>query len=109
MTNNSWEKDFKAIIENYQWDSGRADEEAQELAKICMKVLSYARQEVWKEAESEVMNGNLRERFEELFPKDEEASEGGDKSKSNRSAAIVLWGFLVAYLRAKAEEEKGTN
>lgn len=32
-----------------------------------------------------------REKFEELFPKDIEASMGIRPSKSNRSAALVLW------------------
>ena len=34
---------------------------------------------------------NLREKFEELFPKDDEAIRGERPSNSNRSAALVLW------------------
>lgn len=34
---------------------------------------------------------NLREEFEELFPKDQEAIDGIRPSKSNRSAGLVLW------------------
>jgi hypothetical protein len=33
----------------------------------------------------------LRDKFEELFPKDKEATLGIRPSKSNRSAALVLW------------------
>ena len=39
----------------------------------------------------EIMREELRSEFETLFPKDEEAIEGIRQSKSNRSAAIVLW------------------
>lgn len=33
----------------------------------------------------------LREEFDDLFPKDQEAIDGIRPSKSNRSAALVLW------------------
>lgn len=43
------------------------------------------------------MDGELREKFEILFPKDEDTSE--HPSKSNRSAALLLWGQLLKEIR----------
>ncbi len=48
----------------------------------------------------------LREEFEELFPKDKEASKGIRPSKSNRSAALVLWSRFEMILRKAASKEK---
>jgi len=47
-----------------------------------------------------------REKFEELFPKDIEASLGIRPSKSNRSAALVLWAdfhYIIKYAVTQTE------
>lgn len=46
----------------------------------------------------------LREEFEELFPKDQEAIDGIRRSKSNRSAAIVLWAKFDLILTKACKE-----
>ena len=48
---------------------------------------------------------NLREEFENLFPKDDEAIRGERPSKSNRSAGLVLWEQWHAILE-KALKQK---
>jgi hypothetical protein len=44
-----------------------------------------------KKEEVKKMIEELREGFEVLFPKDQEAIDGIRPSKSNRSAALLLW------------------
>ena len=48
----------------------------------------------------------LREEFDELFPKDQEAIDGIRISKSNRSAALVLWAKWEILLRKALFQQK---
>ena len=49
----------------------------------------------------------LRDEFEVLFPKDEEAERGERPSKSNRSAGLVLWAsWKVILQKAVMEREE---
>lgn len=57
-------------------------------------------------ASSEKMIEELREEFEDLFPKDQEAIDGIRPSASNRSAALVLWAkFMCIIEQVKKENE----
>lgn len=48
----------------------------------------------------------LREEFEELFPKDQEAIDGIRPSKSNRSAGLVLWAKWHSILKKALQKER---
>lgn len=48
----------------------------------------------------ELTNGKLRDKFEELFPKDQEAIDGERPSKSGRSKALLYYAFIYSYLKS---------
>jgi len=54
----------------------------------------------------EQLKEDLREEFEELFPKDQQAIDGLRPSKSNRSAGLVLWAKWENILRTALQEQK---
>lgn len=56
-----------------------------------------------KQLAENMMNGKLRDEFENLFEKDEDTSQS--KSKSNRSAALVLYGLILAEI-SRLDNEK---
>lgn len=49
--------------------------------------------------EDSMMNGYLRDQFEEIFEKDQEAIDGIRPSKSNRSGALLLWAEIIKEIR----------
>lgn len=49
--------------------------------------------------EDSMMRGYLRERFDEIFEKDQEAIDGIRPSKSNRSGALLLWSEILNEIR----------
>ena len=57
----------------------------------------------------EKMREELREEFEELFPKDIEATMGIRPSKSNRTSALVLWAKwqLIVYKAVDEARQEG--
>jgi hypothetical protein len=57
-----------------------------------------------EQLEDEMMNGHLREVFEQTFPKDQEAIDGIRPSKSNRSGALVYQGEIIRRLRELNEK-----
>ena len=62
--------------------------------------------------EWEKMIEELRDEFEDLFPKDIEAIQGIRPSKSNRSSGLVLWGkwhLILKFALTKAREEERKN
>ena len=65
------------------------------------KDMTPKEQPTWQQRKEE-----LREKFESLFPKDESAFEGGEASKSNRSAGLMLWAEFEILLREAIEQER---
>jgi hypothetical protein len=70
------------------------------------RVVHSIREEEQRKAQSKLesltesmMNGYLREKFEEIFEKDQEAIDGIRPSKSNRSGALLLWGLILSEIR----------
>ena len=53
----------------------------------------------------EQMREDLRNEFEDLFPKDQEALDGIRPSKSNRSSALVLWAKWELILKTALENK----
>ncbi|MEK6883218.1 MAG: hypothetical protein AABY22_26565 [Nanoarchaeota archaeon] len=59
-----------------------------------------------KEKTFEEMKEELRSEFEDLFPKDQEAIDGIRPSKSNRSAALLLWAKWELILQQALSDQK---
>lgn len=57
--------------------------------------------EDWQE-----MKEDLRDEFEDLFPKDQEAIDGIRPSKSHRSEALVLWAYWEIILKAAISQTR---
>jgi hypothetical protein len=57
-----------------------------------------------KELREDLLDGHLRETFEEVFPKDQEAIDGIRPSKSNRGGALLYQGEIHAYLANRQKE-----
>ena len=71
---------------------------------ICKKEQNDGRE--FEHSDWRKMKEDLREEFETLFEKDQEAIDGIRPSKSNRSAALVLWGRWEMILQAALDEKK---
>jgi hypothetical protein len=63
------------------------------------KLLKDYKIHILDQIENELMNGSLRDDFDEIFKKDQEAVDGIRPSKSNRSGALVYSGHIIRFLR----------
>ena len=75
-------------------------EEGKEIHKLLHQNQTSAREELLEEIKKNMISGELRESFEENFPKDEEARLGIRPSKSNRMGALALWGDITIFLQS---------
>ena len=59
-----------------------------------------------KQKKWQTMKDELRDEFEDLFPKDKEAIYGIRPSKSNRTSALVLWAKFELIIKQAIEDTK---
>jgi hypothetical protein len=61
------------------------------------------RKDMYQKIDEEMMNGKLRDEFDELFPKDQDAIDGIAPSKSKRSQALLIYSMINAFIKKISE------